>query len=103
MSRLFLGVLRQDEMSRAIGTDDLVFVADAKVHCGMAERAGAAVTTDDAVFNDNRRLQMHDGCPPVKSGSKKTVTKPLARTCPGKTTAIEQRLRCHDQLPHNMP
>jgi hypothetical protein len=88
MSRRFLGVLRQDKMSRAIGTNDLVFVADVKVHRGVAERA-AAIATDNAVFNENGRLQMHDGCRLIKIGSKKQGTKLLAR--PGLAAAPRSR------------
>jgi hypothetical protein len=65
VTRHFLGVLIQNELSRAIGTDDLVFVADVKVDRRVAERTTAPVTTDDAAFNDNGRLQTHDDWLPI--------------------------------------
>jgi hypothetical protein len=88
MSRRFLGVLRQDKMSRAIRTNDLVFVADVKVHRRVAKRA-ATIATDNAIFNENGRLQMHDGCRPVKISSKRTGTKLMAR--PGPARVRQQR------------
>ena len=62
VARRFLSMVGQHEATRTIGTDDLIFLADVKVDRRVAHCATAPVALNDAAFDKNGRLQMHNGC-----------------------------------------
>ena len=64
VSRRLLRTLGENEPARTIGTDDLAVSADLQINKGMAEGAAAPVATDNATFDLNDFVPLHDALHP---------------------------------------